>query len=35
MCEALLRDAMCGALEMDPPLEVEMGVGDDWVAAKG
>jgi hypothetical protein len=25
---------MCGALEIDPPLEAETGVGDDWVAAK-
>ena len=34
-CVPLLRDAMCGAYEMDPPLEVEVGVGADWVAAKG
>jgi DNA polymerase-1 len=34
-CRPLLHDAMCGALELDPPLEVEMGAGDDWVAAKG
>ncbi len=33
-CLPLLRDAMCGALDLDPPLEVEIGVGDDWVAAK-
>jgi DNA polymerase-1 len=33
-CLPLLRDAMCGALDLDPPLEVETGVGDDWVAAK-
>jgi DNA polymerase-1 len=33
-CELLLRDAMCGALDLDPPLEVDIGVGDDWVAAK-
>ena len=33
-CRPLLRDAMCGALDLDPPLEVEIGVGDDWVAAK-
>ena len=25
---------MCGAFELDPPLEVEVGVGDDWLAAK-
>jgi DNA polymerase-1 len=35
VCVPLLRDAMCGAYEMDPPLEVEVGVGADWVAAKG
>jgi len=34
VCEPLLRAAMCDALELDPPLEVETGVGDDWVAAK-
>jgi len=34
-CVLLLRDAMCGAYEMDPALEVEVGVGADWVAAKG
>ena len=33
-CRPLLRDAMCGALDLDPPLEVEIGAGDDWVAAK-
>ena len=33
-CRPLLRDAMCGALDLDPPLEVDIGVGDDWVAAK-
>lgn len=33
-CLPLLRDAMCGALELDPPLEVDIGSGDDWVAAK-
>jgi len=34
-CVPLLRDAMCGAYEMVPALEVEVGVGDDWLAAKG
>jgi DNA polymerase-1 len=34
-CVPLLRDAMCGAYVMDPALEVEVGVGADWVAAKG
>jgi len=33
-CLPLLRDAMCAALDLDPPLEVDTGVGDDWVAAK-
>ncbi|HEX5641316.1 MAG TPA: DNA polymerase I [Thermoleophilia bacterium] len=33
-CRRLLRDAMCGALDLDPALEVDIGVGDDWVAAK-
>ena len=34
-CVPLLRDAMCGAYDMVPALEVEVGVGDDWLAAKG
>jgi DNA polymerase-1 len=34
VCRPLLRDAMCGALDLDPPLEVDIGAGDDWVAAK-
>jgi DNA polymerase I-like protein with 3'-5' exonuclease and polymerase domains len=34
-CVPLLREAMCAAYQMDPPLEVEVGVGADWVAAKG
>ena len=33
-CLPLLRDAMCGAFDLDPPLEVDIGVGDDWLAAK-
>ena len=33
-CRPLLREAMCGALDLDPALEVDIGVGDDWVAAK-
>ncbi len=32
--EALLREAMCGAYTMRPPLEVEVGRGRDWLAAK-
>jgi DNA polymerase-1 len=34
-CVPLLRDAMCGAYDMVPTLEVEVGVGDDWLTAKG
>ena len=34
ICKPLLRAAMCGALDLDPPLEVDVGAGDDWVAAK-
>ncbi|NLE21364.1 MAG: DNA polymerase I [Actinobacteria bacterium] len=33
-CLPLLREAMCGVIDLDPPLEVDIGVGDDWVAAK-
>ena len=32
---ALLREAMCSAYVMDPPLEVDVGVGADWLTAKG
>jgi DNA polymerase-1 len=31
---SLLRAAMCDAYDMDPPLEVDVGVGEDWLAAK-
>jgi len=34
-CVPLLREAMCGAYHMDPALEVEVGEGVDWLAAKG
>jgi DNA polymerase-1 len=30
----LLRTEMCGAFTMDPPLEVEVGSGPDWLSAK-
>jgi DNA polymerase-1 len=30
----LVRETMCGAFEMDPPLDVSIGVGDTWLAAK-
>jgi len=33
-CLPLLRDAMCGAYALDPPLEVETRVGPDWLSAK-
>jgi DNA polymerase-1 len=31
---ALVRREMCAAYELDPPLEVDVGVGPDWLAAK-
>src|SRR2546430_1162188 len=30
----LLREEMCGAFPLDPPLEVDVGAGDDWHDAK-
>jgi DNA polymerase-1 len=30
----LVRREMCGAYELDPPLEVDVGVGRDWLEAK-
>jgi DNA polymerase I len=30
----LVRAEMCGAHELDPPLAVDIGVGDDWADAK-
>ena len=30
----LVRVTMCGAFEMDPPLDVSIGVGDTWLSAK-
>ena len=30
----LVRKAMCGAFELDPPLAVDIGVGQDWLTAK-
>jgi DNA polymerase-1 len=30
----LVREAMCGAFEMEPPLDVSTGVGDTWLSAK-
>ena len=31
---ALVREEMCGAYPLDPPLAVDVGAGDDWAAAK-
>jgi DNA polymerase-1 len=31
----IVRQEMCGAYELDPPLAVDVGVGDDWNEAKG
>jgi DNA polymerase-1 len=30
----LVQKAMCGAFELDPPLAVDIGVGQDWLSAK-
>ena len=30
----LVRQEMCGAYPLDPPLAVDVGVGDDWDEAK-
>jgi len=30
----LVREEMCGAYPLDPPLYVDIGVGDDWAEAK-
>ncbi len=30
----LVREEMCGAYSLDPPLVVDVGVGDDWTGAK-
>src|SRR5690242_10372030 len=31
----LVRDEMCGAYPLDPPLAVDVGAGDSWADAKG
>ena len=31
---ALVRREMCAAYELDPALEVDIGVGEDWLDAK-
>jgi DNA polymerase-1 len=30
----LVRGAMCGAYPLDPPLEVDVGIGETWLQAK-
>jgi DNA polymerase-1 len=30
----LVRSAMCDAYEMEPPLDVSIGVGENWLEAK-
>ena len=30
----LVREEMCGAYPLDPPLAVDVGTGDDWNEAK-
>jgi DNA polymerase-1 len=30
----LVREEMCGAYPLDPPLAVDVGSGDDWTEAK-
>jgi DNA polymerase I len=30
----LVRGEMCGAYELDPPLAVDVGVGENWAEAK-
>ena len=30
----IVRREMAGAFEMDPPLEVDLGVGENWLEAK-
>jgi DNA polymerase-1 len=32
--EELVRGEMCRAYELDPPLEVDIGIGKDWLVAK-
>ncbi len=30
----LVRDEMCAAFDLDPPLTLDIGIGEDWLAAK-
>ncbi len=31
---AIVPEEMCGAFELDPPLAVDVGVGENWAEAK-
>ena len=31
---SIVREEMVGAYDLDPPLEVEIGTGPDWLAVK-
>ena len=31
----LVREEMCAAFDLDPPLAVDVGVGENWAEAKG
>ncbi|MEZ5125610.1 MAG: DNA polymerase I [Thermoleophilia bacterium] len=33
-CLRLLPEAMCGAYSMEPPLQIDIGVGENWLTAK-
>jgi DNA polymerase I-like protein with 3'-5' exonuclease and polymerase domains len=30
----IVREEMCGAYDLDPPLAVDVGTGPDWTEAK-
>ena len=30
----MMRAEMCAAFDLDPPLAVDVGIGEDWLAAK-
>jgi len=32
--ETIVREEMTGAYPLDPPLEIDVGVGDSWLDAK-
>jgi DNA polymerase-1 len=31
---SLVREEMCGAYDLDPPLQVDIGAGENWAEAK-